>query len=75
MSEIVNQSQGERSKNKVSKRRQDLMTDSIGNYSIILNSEKNIEMVQYHNELAVSIAMLNNEKEAKAKAAKKKKME
>ena len=75
MSEIVNQSQGERSKNKVSKRRQDLMTDSIGNYSIILNSEKDIEMVQYHNELAVSIAMLNNEKEAKAKAAKKKKME
>ena len=75
VSEIVDQAQGERAKKKEAKRRQDFMTGNIGSYSGILNSEKNLKMVQDYNELTVSIAMLNAEKEAKAKAVAKKKVE
>ena len=51
------------------------MTRNISRYSGIRNIESNLEMVQGQNDLAVSIAVLNAEKEAKDKAAENKKVE
>ena len=72
VNEIVDQDQGGRAKKKESKWRKYLITGNISSYSIILNSEHNIEMVQDYNELDFSIAMLNAEKEDKSKAQSKK---
>ena len=61
LSEIVDQAHGEWSKKKETKRSQYFVTGNIGSYSGILNSKKNLEMVQDYNDLAVSIVMLNTE--------------
>ena len=51
------------------------MTVNIGSYSGTLNSKINLEMVQEYNELAVFIATMNVEKEARDKSVVKNKVD
>ena len=75
MGELIDQAQGSRAKKKEVKRRQNITNGNNGSYSAILNGKKELEMVQYYNNLAVSIGMLNAEKDTKAKETAKKKVE
>ena len=75
MGELIDQAQRSRAKKKEAKRRQNIMNGNIGSYSAILNGKKELEMVQDYNNLAVSIGMLNAEKDTKAKETAKKKLE
>lgn len=75
LSDIIEQSQGERAKKKEAKRKQDFILGNINSYSRIMNDKaRSMELISDYNGLAASLAMMNAEKdEKKAKAAAEKK--
>jgi len=77
LSDIIDQSQGERAKKKEAKRKQDFISGNINSYSRIMNGEESMELVNDYNGLAASLAMMNAEKDEKKQkaAAEKKKTE
>jgi hypothetical protein len=75
LSDIIEQSQGERAKKKEAKRKQDFISGNINSYSRIMNDKASMELINYYNGLSASLAMMNAEKDKKKTkvAAEKKK--
>ena len=74
LSDIIEQSQGERAKKKEAKRKQDFISGNINSFSRIMNDKASMELINDYNGLAASLAMMNTEKdEKKTKAAAEKK--
>ena len=73
VSDIIDQTKGERAKNKEAKRKQCFMTGKTNSYLIILNDKKTMELILDYNGMAVGLAMLNAEKDANAKESADKK--
>jgi hypothetical protein len=65
LSDIIEQSQGERAKKKEAKRKQDFISGNINSYSRIMNDKASMELINDYNGLAASLAMMNAEKDKK----------
>ena len=67
LTETIYQPREERAKKKEAKRKQCLMIRDIISYSIIMNDKKGLENIQDYNNMAVSLAMMNAEKDINTK--------
>ena len=67
LTETIDQPREERAKKKEAKRKQCLMIRDINRHSIIMNDKKGLEKIQDYNNMAVSLAMMNAEKDTNTK--------
>ena len=75
LTDIIDQPRGETEKKKEAKRKQCFVTHNINSYSRIMNDKRGMENIQDYNDMAVGLAKMNAEKDAKTKDSAEKRVE